>query len=548
MLKIIPLGGLGEVGMNTMVFEHAGRRLLVDCGLMFPRLDQLGVDVVLPDFTWLKDAAESLDGIVLTHAHEDHLGALPWLLRELDVPVYGTPFTLALARHRLEEAEVKGDLRAIGPGTPFPVGDQFTVEALRVTHSVPDAVGLSITTKSARAIHTGDFKLDGMPIDGQLTDLDRMGALGEEGVDVLLSDSTNAEVEGQAGSENDVKETFERVVSQVKGRVIISMFGSHLHRASHVIALGRKLGRKVLLLGRSLQRNVQLAMSVGIMERADDVLIPFEAAPAIPGSQLLILCTGAQAEPRSALMGLLNPQPGPLRLERGDTVIISSRTIPGNEPNVSGLINRLISLGVHVITPRQEPGVHVSGHAARGEQRRVLELTKPRAFIPIHGELRHLHAHSELARLCGLDDARRFLVTDGDVVGIDGDGGRTLGRVPAGKHLMRREGVAPVSELSLQERRWLAETGAVFAVVVMQVGSGKILHGPVLHGQALQGDEMAAMPLATEGARKSLDDLSPAMRGDDVRVREEIIKGVRRVFKQLLGTKPTIIPMIVRLP
>lgn len=548
MLKIIPLGGLGEVGMNTMVFEHAGRRLLVDCGLMFPRLDQLGVDVVLPDFTWLKDAAESLDGIVLTHAHEDHLGALPWLLREIDVPVYGTPFTLALARHRLEEAEVKGDLRAIGPGTPFAVGDQFTVEALRVTHSVPDAVGLSITTKSARAIHTGDFKLDGMPIDGQLTDLDRMGALGEEGVDVLLSDSTNAEVEGQAGSENDVKETFERVVSKVKGRVIISMFGSHLHRASHVIALGRKLGRKVLLLGRSLQRNVQLAMSVGIMERADDVLIPFEAAPAIPGSQLLILCTGAQAEPRSALMGLLNPQPGPLRLERGDTVIISSRTIPGNEPNVSGLINRLIALGVHVITARQEPGVHVSGHAARGEQRRVLELTKPRSFIPIHGELRHLHAHSELAKLCGLDDARRFLVTDGDVVGIDGDGGRTLGRVPAGKHLMRREGVAPVSELSLQERRWLAETGAVFAVVVMQVGSGKILHGPVLHGQALQGDEMSAMPLATEGARKSLDDLSPAMRGDDVRVREEIIKGVRRVFKQLLGTKPTIIPIIVRLP
>jgi ribonuclease J len=214
---------------------------------------------------------------------------------------------------------------------------------------------------------------------------------------------------------------------------------------------------------------------------------------------------------------------------------------------VSGLINRLIALGVHVITARQEPGVHVSGHAARGEQRKVLELTKPRSFIPIHGELRHLHAHSELAKLCGLDDARRFLVTDGDVVGIDGDGGRTLGRVPAGKHLMRREGVAPVSELSLQERRWLAETGAVFAVVVMQVGSGKILHGPVLHGQALQGDEMAAMPLATEGARKSLDDLSPAMRGDDVRVREEIIKGVRRVFKQLLGTKPTIIPMIVRL-
>lgn len=548
MLKVIPLGGLGEVGMNTMVFEHAGRRLLVDCGLMFPRADQLGVEVVLPDFSWLSAGGDALDGVVLTHAHEDHLGALPWLLRDMNVPVYGTPFTLALAKHRLEEAGVKGDLRPIGPRTPFHVGDQFTVEALQVTHSVPDAVGLCVSTASARAIHTGDFKLDGMPIDGKLTDLERLGELGEEGVDLLLSDSTNAEVQGTAGSESLVRETFERVVSGLHGRVLITMFGSHLHRALHVIELARKVGRKVLLLGRSLQRNVALAQSVGLFPRADDVLIPFEAAPAIPGRQLLILCTGAQAEQRSALSSLMNPEPGPLRIERGDTLLISSRTIPGNEPDVSAMINRLIARGVNVITHRQEPGIHVSGHASRDEQRKVLEVVKPRSFVPIHGELRQLHAHWLLAREAGLRDEQLFLATDGDVVGVDAEGGRTLGRVPAGRQLMRREGVAPVSEQAIQERRWLAESGAVFAVVVLKQNSGKVLHGPVFQGQALQNDELAALPLAMEGAATALSQLSDAMRTDDARVREEIIRGARRVFKQLLGTKPTIVPMIVRLP
>lgn len=548
MLKIIPLGGLGEVGMNTMVLEHAGERLLIDCGLMFPRGDQLGVDVVLPDFTWLKESAESLKGVVLTHAHEDHLGALPWLLREVNVPVFGTPFTLALAKHRLSEAGVTADLREIGPRAEFLVGDTFKVEPIRVTHSVPDAVGLAIKTPAATAIHTGDFKLDGMPIDGALTDLERLGELGEEGVSVLLSDSTNSEVPGWTGSEQLVRDTFARLLGETRGRLVIAMFGSHLHRVRHAIELGRQFGRRVLLLGRSLQRNVELAQSVGILERYEDVLIPFDAAPAIPGSQLLILCTGAQAEPRSALTGLLNPEPGPLRLEPGDTVILSSRTIPGNEPGVSALINRLLARRVKIITSQMEPGIHVSGHGARDEQRKVLEVVKPRHFMPIHGELRHLHGHLTLAKEVGLRDEQLFLATNGDVLGLDADGARTLGRVPVGKQLMRREGVAPVSEAALQERRWLAESGLVIAVVVLQLGSGKILNGPVLQGQALQGDEHAALPLAADGAKKNLTELSDAMRGDDARVREELIRGVRRVFKQLLGTRPTVVPIVVRLP
>lgn len=548
MLKVIPLGGLGEVGMNTMVLEHAGERLLVDCGLMFPRGDQLGVDVVLPDFSWLKASAEALKGIVLTHAHEDHLGALPWLLREVSVPVYGTPFTLALARHRLDEAGVTADLREMGPRARFTVGESFTVEPLRVTHSVPDAVGLSIKTPAASVVHTGDFKLDGMPIDGHLTDLERMGELGEEGVDVLLSDSTNAEVPGWTGSERLVRDTFERLFGQTKGRLVVAMFGSHLHRVRHALDLARQFGRRALLLGRSLQRNTELAQKVGILEPFQDVLVPFDAATKLPGGQLLVLCTGAQAEPRSALTGLLNPEPGPLRLEPGDTVILSSRTIPGNEAEVSGLINRLYARGVHVITAAQEPGVHVSGHGSRDEQRRVLEVVKPRSFVPIHGELRHLHRHLALAKEVGLGDDRLFLASDGDVLGFSADGARALGRVPAGRHLMRREGVAPISELALLERRALAESGLVVAVVVLQLGSGKVLHKPTVHGQALQGDELAALPLAAENAALGISELTEAVRCDDARVREELVRSVRRVFKQLLGTRPTVVPLVLRVP
>ena len=531
-----------------MVLEHAGERVLVDCGLMFPRGDQLGVDVVLPDFTWVKEAAESLKAIVLTHAHEDHIGALPWLLRELNVPVYGTPFTLALARHRLTEAGITGDLREMAPRSKFKIGESFEIEPIRVSHSVPDAVGLAIKTPVATAIHTGDFKLDGMPIDGELTDLNRLGELGEEGVSLLLSDSTNSEVPGWTGSESVVKQTFERLFSSIKGRIVIAMFGSHLHRVRHAIELAKQFNRRVLLMGRSLTRNVELAQSAGILEQYKEVLVEFDEAPRVPSSQLLILCTGAQAEPRSALNNMLSPEPGPLRLEPSDTVILSSRTIPGNEAEVSVLINRLLARGVNVITATKEPGIHVSGHAARDEQRKVLEVTKPRHFVPIHGELRHLHGHLALAKEVGLKDEQLVLASDGDVLGFDVEGARTLGRIPIGRHLMRREGVAPVSEQALQERRYLAASGLVIAVVAMQIGSGKIHHGPVLQSHALQGDELAALPLATENARTALDELSEAIRCDDARVREELIRAVRKCFKQLLGTRPTVVPIVVRLP
>lgn len=547
MLKVAPLGGLGEVGLNTMVLEHAGERVLVDCGLMFPRGDQPGVEIVLPDFSLLKDVPESLKAIVLTHAHEDHLGALPYLLRELNVPVYGTPFTLALARYRLEEAGLTGELREIGPRHEFTVGDTFRIEPVQVTHSIPDAIGLVVRTPSGTLVHSGDFKLDGMPIDGKLTDVERFGEVGEEGVAVFLSDSTNAEVQGTTGSERLVKDTFERLFGNAHGRIVVSMFGSHLHRVAHSLDLARRFGRKVVLAGRSLQRNVELAQGVGLLEKYDDVLVPFDAAPQVLPSRLLVLCTGAQAEPRSALMNMLAPEPGTLRIEAGDLVILSSRTIPGNEPGVALMMNRLLARGARVVYPALEPGVHVSGHASRDEQRRMLEVVKPRHFVPIHGELKHLHRHLEVARDAGLQDSQLFLMTDGDVVGFDRERATTLGRVPSGQVLMRREGVAPIGPETVNERRWLAESGVVVVMVVMQLGSGKVLARPTVQGRGLQGEEQAALPLAAEGAGLALDEMSEATRGDDERVREELVRGVRRVFKQLLGTRPVVMPVVVRL-
>lgn len=546
MLKVAPLGGLGEVGLNTLVLEHAGERLLVDCGLMFPRGDQLGVEVVLPELGFLTAQPEALRGVVLTHAHEDHLGALPWLLRELPVPVYGTAYTLALARHRLDEAGLTAELRPVSPGELVAVGEQFEFEPVRVTHSVPDAIGLVVRTASATLVHSGDFKLDGTPIDGQTTDLRRLGEVAEEGVDVLLSDSTNAEVPGWTGSEQLVREAFARHLAAAPGRVVIAMFGSHLHRVLSALELARQHQRKVLLLGRSLVRNVELAQTAGILERFADTLVPFDAAPLVPRQKLLILCTGAQAEPRSALMGLLNPEPGPLRIEPGDLVLLASRTIPGNEPAVTELINRLLARGARALYPAIEPELHVSGHASREEQRRLIELVRPRHFIPVHGELRHLHQHLALAREAGVASERTLLLTDGDVVGFEDGRATTLGRVPVGRRPMRREGLTAVSDAVLGERRRLAEAGSVVVVVVMELGSDQVRSAPTLTPLGLTDEELAALPLAAEGARLALRELSPAMRGDDERVREELVRGVRRVFKQLLGSRPLVVPIVVR--
>ncbi|MBL8954144.1 MAG: ribonuclease J [Myxococcaceae bacterium] len=544
-MKIAPLGGLGEIGLNAMVFEHEGRRLLVDCGLMFPRGDVPGVEVVMPDLGWLFEQPDLLDGVVLTHAHEDHVGALPALLRRVKVPVYGTKFTLGVARHRLEEVGLGNtELRPIGPRSPETIG-AFTVEPLRMTHSIPDAIGLAIGAGGITAVHTGDFKLDLEPIDGQLTDLERLGELGERGVDLLLSDSTNAEVPGVTRSERVVEATFMRLFPQAPGRIIVSVFGSHLHRVQHTLTTAEKLGRKVLVWGRSLERNVRIARDLGYLKVNDDTLVDLQGFLALPREKALLICTGAQGEPRSALVTMVSDEPRELRVLAGDTVILSSRTIPGNEPLVTDLIDRAYARGATVIWPALEPGVHVSGHGARDEQKKLIQVARPKMFVPIHGELHHLHHHIGLAREAGLEPHQARLATDGDLLELDEQGLTTLGRIPVGRLFGRRESDAYVSGRAIDERRNLGH-GVVFAAVALEAGSGRVVAGPRLTSRGLPSDEDALLPLAAQAARANLLELSEILRGDDALVVEQVTAGIRRVFKQAAGRRPTVVVQVLR--
>ena len=548
MLRIVPLGGLGEIGLNCMAFEHSGRRMLVDCGLMFPRGNMPGVEIVVPDFSWITADSDMLDGVVLTHAHEDHIGALPFLLKRINVPVFGTRFTLGLLRHKLDELGIRADLREIAPREPFKVGETFAVEAVRVTHSVPDGVALIIKTPSGTVVHTGDFKLDGTPIDGRLTDLERLGEIGDEGVGLLLSDSTNSEVDGSTLSETRVAETFERLFAKAKGRVVITLFASHLHRVQHAMSLAERTGRKVAIAGRALDRNVTLARSLGFLTVGEDLIIPWEAVDHIPDDKILILCTGAQAEPRSALNQMLKPDgQHHLAIKRGDTVILSSRTIPGNEPLVTSMIDRLFARGAEVLYPGIEPLIHVSGHAAKDEQRRMVEAVRPKAFTPIHGELHHLHRHLHNARDFGMPENSLHLITDGDVLGLDARGITTLGRVPVGQLPTRRDADGWVPPEAIDERRVLAEGGLVVVLVVLQAGTNKLLSGPHVWGQGLANDEQSFLPMAGEETRRTLAETSTAMLGDDAFLRDLLVQAVRRTFKQLSGRKPPVMPLVVKL-
>ncbi len=550
MVRIIPLGGLGEIGLNSMVVEAGGERLLIDCGLLFPSAELHGVGVIYPDLGYLLSEPHRLGGVVLTHGHEDHVGALPSLLRHTSVPVYGTAFTLALVRHRLEEMGIEGDLREIAPRHPFKVGQAFTVEPFRVVHSMPDAIGLAIRTPEGILIHTGDFKLDETPLDGLPTDLERLGELGDEGVLCLLSDSTNSEYPTPTQSERVVAETFERLFAQAQGRLVVSMFASNVHRIRHTLELCERLGRKVVLSGRSLVRNVDLARQVGALNLRSDLIIPVEDSYGLHPSKVAILATGAQAEERSALVRMAQPPgagDGDLRVRKGDTVVLSSRAIPGNERQIAVLLDQLHERGAHVVYGGSTPGVHVSGHASAPQQAQVLRTVRPRHFIPIHGEVRHLHTHLELARECGVAEERSFLTRDGEVIAFeDGQGGRA-GSVPIGQVYMDRWGEGEVLPEAIAERNKLAELGVIAAVVVIDGSRGGIVSGPHLTGRGLSRDEEAHLPAAAGRVGDMLSEISPALFGDVAFVREQLTRAVRRVFKEQTGKRPGVLPLVVKL-
>lgn len=556
-MRVIPLGGLGEVGLNAMVFESGGESLLVDCGLMFPNGTVPGVDLIVPDFTYLLASRERLKAVVLTHAHEDHLGALPFLLRELpDLPVYGTPFSLALLRHRLDEQGLAAELRELAPRHPFTVGTQLTVEPIHVAHSVPGAVGLAVSGAHGTFIHSGDFKLDDTPIDGKPTDLDRFGELGERGVTCLLSDSTNAEVEGTTGSEALVARTFERLFNEAKGRrIVVALFSSHLHRIQEVLDLAARTGRRVAFNGRSMLRNVRLAQESGVLRVPDGVVIDVASHAEVLPERLVVVTSGAQAEPRAGLMQMLSQGPmndgreyRPLRLDAGDLVILSSRIIPGNEREVSEMLNRIVATGAEAIYPAVERHVHVSGHASRDEQRKLIQTVRPKAFVPIHGELRHLHWHRELAReTAGLGDEQLLLARDGDVLDFSGTTPRRSGQVPFGRVMLDRASGLSAEPGALSERGQLAEGGLVLVALLVDRTSRALVRPPVLELRGLPSQASAVASSAADEARAAFEAISEAVRADEAHLREEVARAVRRLFRQRLGLNPVVVPFLIKL-
>ncbi|MGO9830511.1 MAG: ribonuclease J [Myxococcaceae bacterium] len=546
MARIVPLGGLGEIGLNAMVFEVGGERLLVDAGLMFPGPDFPGVDILVPDFSYLLEGTAPLTGLVLTHAHEDHIGAVAHLLRQRPVPVYGTRLTLGMLAQRLDEAGVAAELREMSPGERLRVGSTFEVEPFRVAHSLPDAVGLALHTPQGVLVHTGDFKLDDVPLDGRPTDLQRLGELGDAGVVCLLSDSTNAEVEGETPPERLVAETFARLLPAAPGRVLVAMFASQLHRIQHLVQLCERTGRRVVLAGRAMARNVELAVRLGYLRIPEGLLADAEQGASLPPAKVCILTTGAQGEPLAALTQMLQPEAEPLRVRAGDTVLVSARTIPGNERAVHALLDALIAAGAHVVHAGVEPGIHVSGHAARAQQRRVLDLVRPRAFVPIHGELRQLAAHLELARMAGVPADQRLLVRDGDVLDFASGQGRLVGTVPAGRIAQSRAG-GDVSSEALADRRRLAQGGVVAAAVVLAADRRSFAGPPRLSGRGLTREEERVLEGAVGDVQRLLEEVSPELRADDAWLREELVRVVRRVFRERTGRRPPVVPLVFKL-
>jgi ribonuclease J len=542
-LRVIPLGGLGEIGMNLMVYEHGDTAVIVDCGMMFPDASTLGVDVIVPDMTYIFENAAKFRGVFLTHGHEDHIGALPFLLERAPMPVYGMPLTIGFVRDKLEEFEVDADLRTIQPRDVIEAGD-FRIEAIRVTHSIVDALGYAITTPAGTVIHTGDFKIDHTPIDGKATDLARFAHYGEEGVLLLVSDSTNALVPGHGPSEKTVGSGLDRVFSNAKGRILVTTFASHIHRIQQVIDLARKHKRKVFMVGRSLVDNVETAERLGYLRYSRDVRASGSSPEDYEARDIVILTTGTQGEPRSALARMAIGEHKQVEIIRGDTIVISARTIPGNERAISHLIDNLYRRGAEVIS-NEQPDTHVSGHACQEELRTMIRLTKPQNFIPMHGTLRHLIHHARLAKDCAVPHG--FVITNGQVALFGGgeEEGRVLEeRVANGKVFIDSEAEA-VPDVVVRDRQHLAEDGFVIAVVAVD-SNAKLIREPeiitrgLVHVDASQDilDELRSQIVGM------FNESHPEELRDSDLAQEKIRALLKRYFRKTMGRRPMILPVI----
>ena len=477
-LKIIPLGGLGEIGKNITVFEYGNEIVLVDCGLEFPEDDMLGVDLVIPDITYLEKNKDKIKGLVITHGHEDHIGSIPYVLRQINIPIYATKLTIGLIKNKLEEHKLLSSTKlvTVEQGQTVHFGN-IRVEFIRSSHSIPDSVMLAIHTPAGTVLHTGDFKIDYTPIDNQLMDLGRIAELGNKGIIALLSDSTNAERKGFTMSESSVGEVFDKLFLNNTKRIVVATFASNVHRVQQIVNSAVKYGRKIAVCGRSMINMIDTARQLGYIDAPENLFIDIDMIKNYPDDQLVIITTGSQGEAMSALTRMASGEHKKVVITPNDMVIISATPIPGNEKLVSNVINDLMQIGAEVVYSALED-IHVSGHACQEEQKLILALAKPKFFIPVHGEYRQLRAHAETARKMGIPTENIFLLTNGRVLEVNQKEAKLTTSVPSGKILVDGLGVGDVGNIVLRDRQHLSQDGLIVIVMTMDSATGEIVSGP----------------------------------------------------------------------
>ncbi|WP_433130642.1 ribonuclease J [Micromonospora sp. CA-240977] len=542
-LRIIPLGGLGAIGRNMTVFEYDGKLLIVDCGVLFPDVEQPGVDLILPDFGPILDRLADVQAIVLTHGHEDHIGAVPYLLaHKPDIPLVGSQFTLALVEAKLAERRIQPYTLTVREGGRERLGP-FECEFFAVNHSIPDALAVAIRTPAGLVLHTGDFKMDQLPLDGRITDLAGFARLGAEGVDLLLSDSTNAEIPGFVTPEREIGPVLDSIFAKAKGRIIVASFASHVHRVQQVFDSAGEHGRKVALIGRSMVRNMGIARDLGLLNIPNGLVISIDEATTLPPNEIVLMSTGSQGEPMSALGRMASGDHRHITIAPGDTVVLASSLVPGNETSVYRVINRLARAGA-VVVHKDVAKVHVSGHAPAGELLYLLNVVRPSNLMPVHGEWRHLRAHARLGIESGVAADRVVICEDGDVVDLVEGRASLVGRVKSRYVYVDGLAVGDVSESLLTERRILGDGGFIATTVVVDSVTGKVVAGPTLSAKGFSEDPEAfnpVVPLVTEALNRAAADGVT----DPHQLQQIVRRTVGRWVNDKYRRRPMIVPTVV---
>ncbi|HJQ44602.1 MAG TPA: ribonuclease J [Jatrophihabitantaceae bacterium] len=547
-LRLVALGGIKEIGRNMTVFEYRpasgpSRLLVVDCGMLLGKTNSPGVDITLPDWSWFADRLDDIDAVVLTHGHEDHIGALPYLLRERrDIPVIGSRLTLALVAAKLDQHQLRPELIRVREDERHEVGP-WQLQFFAVNHSIPDALAVAIRAGEQTVLHTGDFKMDQTPLDGRRTDLPGFTRLGDEGVDLLLADSTNAEVPGFQPSERDVGRVVSDVILKAHDRVIVACFASHVHRVQQVLDAAVESGRQVAFVGRSMVRNMQIARDLGVLSVPDGLLVDLPTAEQLPSNRVLLVTTGSQGEPLSALSRMANREHPTVRIAPSDTILLASSLIPGNETSVGQVINGLARLGATVVH-KSSALVHVSGHAPAGELRYLIGAVRPRNHMPVHGEWRHLRAHADIARSMGIPDERIMLAPDGTVVDLVDGLASVVGTIPVGYVYVDGLAVGDIGDAALKDRRILGDEGFISILVAVDVEAGKVVFGPEITARGFTDDPAALDPIRIELIEVVESSVADGVRDADALahiVRRTVGRWVDRTYRR----RPMLMPMVV---